>query len=344
MKITLASYHTVMLRHGGPKIQIHQTKKYLERLGLEVALIDVWQDREGIFQSDLFHLFASNFGTYDLARYLNAHGARFVISPIFFTRRSPRTIRLACAVDGIMRRIAPGIWFDYGFARDICRWADRCLPNTTEERKLLTEGLGIPEEKVRVIPNGVEEKYLHGDPDLFYNQYGVKDFVLNVGHVGVVRKNTLSLIRALEKIDAPSVIIGRVYPSKEATLCLEEAKKNKNLLIIQGLDHDSPLLASAYAACDVFVLPARYETPGIAALEAALAGAKVVITPYGGTKDYFSDMAVYVDPYSVDSIKRGIEASLNQSGTDTLKNHIKNNFLWQQVAEKTAEVYAKIID
>jgi len=43
------------------------------------------------------------------------------------------------------------------------------------------------------------------------------------------------------------------------------------------------MLASAYAACDVFVLPSMFETPGIAALEAGLAGAKIVITKYGGT-------------------------------------------------------------
>ena len=37
-------------------------------------------------------------------------------------------------------------------------------------------------------------------------------------------------------------------------------------------DHDDPLLASAYAAARVFALPSWFETPGLAALEAALAG------------------------------------------------------------------------
>ncbi len=35
------------------------------------------------------------------------------------------------------------------------------------------------------------------------------------------------------------------------------------------LDHDDPLLASAYAAARVFALPSWFETPGLAALEAA---------------------------------------------------------------------------
>ena len=117
----------------------------------------------------------------------------------------------------------------------------------------------------------MEERFLYGDPEPFVKKYGVQDFILNVGHIGVERKNTLSLIRALETIDHPAVIIGKVTDTEEGQACLAEAGKNKNLIIIKGLDHDSDLLASAYAAAKVFALPARYETPGIAALEAALA-------------------------------------------------------------------------
>ncbi len=339
----MASYHTVMFRHGGPSTQIHQTRKHLEQEGLEIELMDVWGNEETVLDCDLFHLFASNFGTYDLARYLHTHKIKFVISPIFFTRRSPRTIRSMYWINRKIAHIAPGIWSDYTFAGDICKWADRCLPNTTAEEHLLVAGLGASSKKVTVIPNGVEDRFLNADPDHFYKEYGVKDFVLNVGHIGVERKNTLRLIRALRNIDRPAVFIGRVYPSKEAELCLKEAKLNKNIIIIQGLNHHSPLLASAYAACDVFVLPARYETPGIAALEAGLAGAKVVITPYGGTRDYFEDMATYINPYSLKSIQNGIEIALNQDSDNSLKKHIQEHFLWKTVAEKTARVYREIL-
>ncbi|MEE9166463.1 MAG: glycosyltransferase family 4 protein [Candidatus Neomarinimicrobiota bacterium] len=343
MKITLASYHTVTLRHGGPKTQIQQTRNYLEQAGVEVKLMDTWEERKAVLDCDLFHLFASNFGTYDLARYLKAHDLPFVVSPIFFTRRSPRAVRLVSTADRLVRHLIPGIWSDYGITRDICHWAEHCLPNTSAEQHLMVSGLGIPVDAVTVVPNGVEDRYLNGNPDLFYQKYGIKEFVLHVGHIGVERKNTLFLIRALGKLDVPAVIIGRIYPSKEAAACLEEAGRNRNLLIIEGLDHDSPMLSAAYAACDVFVLPARYETPGIAALEAGLAGAKVVITPYGGTKDYFGNMATYVNPYSVDSIRKGIESALSRDTDDRLKRHIQENFLWQRVAQNTVQVYESVL-
>ena len=87
-----------------------------------------------------------------------------------------------------------------------------------------------------------------------------------------------------------------------------------------------------------------YETPGIAALEAGLAEAKVVITPYGGTKDYFKDMAEYVNPYSVDSIQAGIEKALNKPKDDKLKKHIGQNLLWDKIAYESVRVYQEVLN
>lgn len=343
MNIILASYHTVMHRHGGPKTQILQTMNHLENRGIKVKLMDMWDGHDTWPDCDLFHLFASNLGVYDLARYLASHRVKFVVSPIFFTRRSPAVIRLVRAAERTMRKTVRGMWSDYGFAGDICHWAQHCLPNSSEERNLLIKGLKVPPDRVTVVPNGVEDRFAKADPGLFHRKYGLKDFILNVGHIGIARKNTLSLVRALSDIDHPAVIIGHVTPSEETDQCLKEARKNENLLIIPGLDHESPLLASAYAACKVFVLPARYETPGIAALEAGLAGARVVMTPHGGTRDYFRDMATYVNPYSVSSIRKGIETALNQARDNRLKEHIQRHFLWERVAEQTEQIYRTVV-
>jgi glycosyltransferase involved in cell wall biosynthesis len=190
-----------------------------------------------------------------------------------------------------------------------------------------------------VIPNGVDERFYHADPTLFVQEYGVRDFVLNVGHIGTGRKNVLSLVRALKNIDHPAVIIGKVQENAYSRQTLNEAALNPNIRIIEGLANDSPLLASAYAAARVFAFPSRYETPGIAALEAGLAGASVVITPYGGTRDYFGNDAIYVEPDSVDSIADGIRRALQSERSTALRERIRREYLWPVVAEKTAAAY-----
>jgi glycosyltransferase involved in cell wall biosynthesis len=232
---------------------------------------------------------------------------------------------------------------DFGLVRDICQWSRAVLPNTTNEKSLLEKGIGVAADKLLVVPNGVEERFYNASPELFTRTYGVNDFILNVGHIGMERKNVYRLIQALQKINAPAYIIGRIEDTEEGRRCVREAKASPNITILDSLPHDSDLLASAYAACDVFALPSQFETPGIAALEAGLAGAKIVITKNGGTREYFGTEAEYVEPTSWELIHHGITTALNKKKTPALREHIKNNYLWDTVGKLTLEVYKKVI-
>jgi len=342
MNVTIVCYQAVSILHGGPRVQILQTKAELEKLGAAVTLFQPWEPFVAA-KTDIVHLFSANLGTFHLARVLNDLHLPIVTSSIFYTRRSPAAIRMTLAANDALKSLRTGIWTDYFFTRQICAWSRAVLPNTHDEGDLLERGIGVPRNKISVVPNGVEPRFEFGDPSLFRKRYGIDNFILNVGHIGPERKNVLNLIRALKTIDHPAVIIGRITPGAYGERCLAEAKENKNILIIDGLTNDSEMLASAYAAANVFALPSTFETPGIAALEAALAGAKIVITPVGGTKDYFGDMAEYADPSSPDSIRTCIERALNAPKSTALQSHIRNEFLWSRVAEKTLAVYKTIL-
>ncbi len=344
MKIILASYQSIMLIRGGPSYELVEIKKELNKLGVDAQYFNPWDVNLDVLNADLVHLFAANIATYSLAKNLKHYGIKFVVNPIFFSKHSPTLLRTYQSIEKPFHLLFKRTYSDYSIPKQICECAEMVLPNTEAEAQLISKGLGINSSKIKVIPNGVEERFLNSDPSIFEKKYGIKDFILYVGHIGGQRKNVLSLIKALEKIDHPAVIIGDVANTKESEICLQEAKKNKNLIVIKGLRHDDPILASAYAACDTFILPGRYETPGIAAMEAALAGAKIVITKYGGTKDYFENMVEYVDPYSIDSIHQGIVKSLNRIKDDQLKNHIKDNFLWDKIAQRTVKMYAQILN
>ena len=225
MKITFAGYQSIMMRHAGPTTHIIQIKKHLEKLGVKIELLDMWKTQKQIFNTDLFHIHGSYIGSYDICNYLHSHNKNFVTTPIFYTRRSSKTVKMVCMINNLVKLFSPAIWSAYGITKEICNWSQHVLPNTSDEAKLIRDSLSIPEKNISVIPNGVEKRFANADPQLFINKYGVKDFILNVGHIGVARKNTLSLIRALSKIDHPSVIIGKIFPSKEAYLCMEEGKK-----------------------------------------------------------------------------------------------------------------------
>jgi len=226
---------------------------------------------------------------------------------------------------------------------EMCSWARVLAANTVDEATLFAAGMGVAEEKIRVVPNGVEPRFAKGKPGLFAKTYGVDRFILNVGHIGPERKNILRLVRALETIDHPAVIIGRIEHTPDGRRCLEMAKQNPRITIVETIDHDSDLLASAYAACDTFVLPSLFETPGIAALEAGLAGAKIVITSYGGTREYVGDDAEYVNPYSVKSIRAGIEKTLARPRESRLRERLKKEYLWSNIAAQLRSVYESVL-
>lgn len=330
MRVTFAIAPTAGLIKGGAETQAEQTAVELRKLGHEVDFLDHRTPNLG----DIVHAFGINIVWEQLSGICAQKGVPLIVSSIWYTPTASSKfwrLRLKGKIRGhemnLMRRI---------FGR-----AEMVLPNTQAELEQINSVFEVPREKLSVVPNGVEERFAYGNPDLFRNQFNIQgDFVLNVARIEG-RKNQLSLIRACKLANLPLVIIGAAADPGLAEQCRREAV---NTTFLDRMDHDDPLLASAYAACRVFALPSMLETPGIAAMEAALAGAKVVVTPTGGPREYFGDMAWYPDVTSPEDIGAKLKAAWqSDSDPDHLRQHLLKNYSWKRVAELTADAYQKII-
>ena len=342
MHVLFATHQNVALYECGVRTQMLQTKAALEELGVTVTMFEMWKNFDSK-EFDLVHIFSANMATYHFARMLRTRNIPFVVSPVFYTRRSDRTVRSVIRIDTALNHVVRGFWTDYGLISEMCGWANAVLPNTQAEAHLMQYAMNVPSEHIFIVINGVEERFADAPSDLFVQQYGVKNFILYVGQIGPYRKNVHQMLSALKHVDHAAVIIGSFDDSPGSRKCLELAKKNPRLLIIDELSHDSMLLASAYCACDVFLLPSLFETPGISALEAGIAGAKIVITPHGGTRDYFGSDVIYVNPTSVSDIVKGIRKALGRKKDPALSKRIKKEFTWQRVGEKTKQVYEHVL-
>lgn len=342
MRIHLASYQSIMLNRGGPTYKLLHTKKALKELGVEVKLFDMWDFNLKLTKDDLVHIFLANISTYSLAVNLKLYGAKYVVNPIIFSNHPAWKIKLYQNLEKPLNKLFIRSISDYKITNLICNNAEKILPNTIDEGNLLVTGMNVKREKIQVIHNGVEERFAEADASLFQKKYGLKDYILYVGHLGAERKNSKNMIKALQQIDHPAVIIADILHNEEGEWCRKEIEKSKNITLIEWLNHDDPLFASAYAACHTFILPTKYETPGRAALEAGLTGANIVITPHGGTKEYFADYAEYPDPNSVISIQKAIEFALNKKKTSKLSDHIMKNFIWSVIAKETLQMYQNV--
>lgn len=336
MKVIMCTFQSVSLYKGGVRTQLYKTAEYLREF-VEVDFFNQWEDYNNGKES-IFHIFTASNRTYFLAEALNRRGFNIVTSPIYYREISPYFLRLHNNIN---------VLFNHNYSgnicgKRICNMSKFILPNSLDEARYLKIAWDIPDEKINIIPNGVDREFYNSDPTEFKQKYGLQNFVLGVGSLSG-RKNYDLLAEVCAEMDVPLVLIGDLGNSEKSYKIKKLAEENKNILLIPYLDHDSTLLKSAYAAADIIALPSDFETPGLVALEGALAGCKVLITKVGGTKDYFENYAYYVKPRSKKDIKNGLEFLLNKKVDKELKEHILNNFTWEKVAEKTYNVYKSVL-
>ncbi len=345
MKVTFFVYPSAFQNKGGGEILLEKTEKYVKREGVAVKRFNIWDDR--IEDFDILHIFGSVKECLGLMQVASARGVKVVLESIFWSdfRRALFEEGEASKKAEMVFRHAAKLVFPFfpSPRREMFRTADIICPNSQNEALQISKLFKMPMNKMFVVPNGVDSRFGRSKPDLFHGKYGLKNFVLSVGRIEP-RKNQLNLIRAMKGIDRDLVIIGKEVSGYEwyHEKCLKEADSKVHFL--GSISHESYLLVSAYAACDVFVLPGWFETPGLAALEAALAGAKVVATDGGSTREYFEDKVLYIKPNDPRDIRRMIEIAISRGKTEDLKSLIMDSFIWEKVAKKRVKGYEAALE
>lgn len=337
MRVLLNIYQTAFQNPGGGEIVIAKHHEYLRRLGVEVEYFNQWSTK--ISDYDVVH----NFGYQnpDFWSAVKDTPAKLVVSPIIWPEVSFRR-----RIGNFLMSLNDGFskypnnpfrpYFNY-------RLPDVLLPNSPSEANRLIDAYAVPAEKIRVIPNGVDERFADANPRPFTDAYRLENFILCVGRIAPV-KNQLNLLKAHAGMEIPLVIIGS--PNTDALDYYQEcrAAAAKNVTFIDRLPHGSDLLASAYAAARLLVLPSVFETCGLVALEAGLAGTRVLVTQNGGTRDYFRKYAGFLDPHSIDQIRASLFNSLAlPHDPEPFRRHILKHYLWEKIIEQTYDLYQEVM-
>jgi glycosyltransferase involved in cell wall biosynthesis len=320
MNIVFGTYPTAFHIPGGGEIQLLQYKKYLQKHPtLNVELFNQWKPSFSLY--DRAHYFSCMPGSLPFLRALKGAGMPLIISPNLWITKKTKDAYPWQEVE----------------AQLLC--ADRIICNSDMECNELSSVFNIARDKFATVYNGVEKTFLTPvSGKIFKDRFSIDSkYVLNVANIEP-RKNQLTLLKALKKFPNLQLItVGHVRDYDYLRKCLSEG--GEQFRYLGPLPHDSDELKSAYAECEFFALPSTLETPGLAALEAAASGAKLLITSEGSTREYFKDFPEYVDPFNIESMSKSIAKLLKTPKSNELKKHIGENFTWDRVIKSLVSIY-----
>lgn len=211
--------------------------------------------------------------------------------------------------------------------------------------------LGIPMEKIRYLPNGVNS-------DLFVPRgKKLRNSVLFVGRI-TMNKGLHVLLRSLNYINESVhlIVIGPrdwdLQYYKDMIRRIEEINKGgKHEIRFLGALNDQDEIIRWYQKASIFVLPSFREGFPVTPLEALSCETPVIATPVGGIPEVVQNHknGVLIPPSNPTKLAEAIEYLLNDEGARSKfgqdgRKFVARNFSLKSVAEKLLTIYEEMTD
>jgi glycogen(starch) synthase len=245
----------------------------------------------------------------------------------------------------------------HGVERWIANRSDRVIACSYYMREQIADIFGVPDERVAVIPNGIDPEDLqpHDAPELrrLRAQFAAANekLVLLIGRLVYEKGFQLALEAMPALIEA--VPKTRFLVAGSGT---HEPELRRQAAELGLLDHGSFLgwigddvLHSLYPIADVCVVPSIYEPFGLVALEAMASGCPCIVADTGGLREVVPREDVGLrfrarDPESLAevAIKVLSDDELGRRLVAEAYEHVRR-FDWSDVAERTAGVYQRLL-
>ncbi|MDL2356417.1 MAG: glycosyltransferase family 4 protein [Pseudomonadota bacterium] len=282
MRVGILSYPMLFQRDGSLQVQVRETVKALNRLPplaggaqLEAELVDPFRSR--LDDYDVVHVFAAVNGNHRIVEAAVDLRVPVVLSALVapgWNRSNGTRARIADRLLGNL--IACDMQTSYAQTRHALHLASLIVAQGEAERQAIRSAFLISPAKVRVLPGGISPHFFDADGTLFRARTAIAgQFALMVGAVSPY-KNQLGIAQALSEMALPFVVIGEAL--ERDTDYLRQLRAVPGVICMGALHQQQRMLASAYAAASVFVMPSQGEGCPLAVLEALAAGTAVMMT------------------------------------------------------------------
>lgn len=230
------------------------------------------------------------------------------------------------------------------------RRADLILTISEFTKQEIVELLGIPPEKIKVLPCAAPSHMVRTDTprelDRLREKYGLPErFLLFVGNSNP-RKNLDRMLLAFDRAKAAAAIPHQLVIAGERGWKFDREKALCNISHRADVrfigfvpDADMPAL---YSAAELFVFPTLYEGFGIPVIEAQRCGTPVLTSNRSALPETGGQGALYIDPYQPDAICGGILRILQdkQFRSQLIEKGYQNaeRFSWERSAIRLREI------
>ncbi len=246
-------------------------------------------------------------------------------------------------------------WYGRTVIPRAARAARKVITVSQASKQDICELLGLPPERVAVVPNGVDSLALaRGSVEQVRSRYALPAaFALTVGSLEP-RKNMPRLLRAVTRLqqepatrDLVLVHAGpRGWLEGEVLDALRKLRPRPAVRFLGYVPQED--LGPLYRAARLLVYPSLFEGFGLPVLEAMACGCPVVTSNCAALPEVAGDAAVLVDPGSEEAIAEGIrllwaDAELRARLASQGKQRAAA-FTWEGAARATSAVYREALN
>lgn len=216
--------------------------------------------------------------------------------------------------------------------------------STNSDKEQFIKYLKIPEEKIHLIPYGVDHEIFRPNLNIevtrkkILSKFFLKDspYFIHVSEANWARKNIFRMLDAYELAKSKGIkhnliILGKIKPP------VIERASHINGVTVLGFVSEGDLVTLIQCA-DAMILPSLHEGFGLPLVEAMACGVPAITSNVFSPPEIVRDGGLLVDPYSVSDIaNKMIEIATTKTLQETLSVNAlerSKSFSWKYTAEK----------
>lgn len=244
--------------------------------------------------------------------------------------------------------------YNWVIGKKIVNNAAKCIAITENEKADFLE-YGIQENKIVVIPNGVDESNFTAQDDVaFRKKYalGTRPFILFVGRLNLIKGPDLLLHAFCQiKDDFPEIDLVFVGPDGGFIQSLRDVAQKYSVAhrvfflgYLGGVDK-----SCAYHAATFLAIPSRHEAMSIVVLEAGICGTPALFTDQCGLNEVVEKGYGWMAPASIEGLKLGLVSALSDTARllamkQNISSYVSKNFSWHAVIKKYIFLYEELLE